>query len=184
MNILIIGPEVISRAITEALQSLGHRSHTVKTAEEAFGVLSDTGCDLILSSLQLPQMQVFEFVETVKRDSPIPIVVFGEHAQMGTMVAVMEVGANDFIVWPPQPDLLTGILQIVISRASLWIWIVSATSPLASQRLREIERFACLSTLEACDGDKTEAARRLGITPRTLSNKLKLWRQQVETAET
>ena len=35
---------------------------------------------------------------------------------------------------------------------------------------------AILSTLERTGGNKTEAARRLGLTARTLSNKMKIWR--------
>ena len=56
------------------------------------------------------------------------------------------------------------------------IWTVSADNPLADRTLREIERFAILSTIESSGGNKTEAARRLGVTARTLSNKMKLWR--------
>ena len=43
--------------------------------------------------------------------------------------------------------------------------------------LADLEREAILCTLEATRGNKTEAARRLGVTARTLSNKMKLWRQ-------
>jgi DNA-binding NtrC family response regulator len=56
------------------------------------------------------------------------------------------------------------------------IWSVSAANPLADHKLREIERFAILSTIESSGGNKTEAARRLGVTARTLSNKMRLWR--------
>lgn len=59
----------------------------------------------------------------------------------------------------------------------------SASSPttalgpsLANRQLEEIERVAILSTLDSARGNKTEAARRLGVTARTLSNKMKLWR--------
>ncbi len=34
-----------------------------------------------------------------------------------------------------------------------------------------------LETLAATGGNKTEAARRMGVSARTLSNKMKLWRQ-------
>jgi DNA-binding NtrC family response regulator len=47
---------------------------------------------------------------------------------------------------------------------------------LANRQLEEIERVAILSTLDSARGNKTEAARRLGVTARTLSNKMKLWR--------
>ena len=48
---------------------------------------------------------------------------------------------------------------------------------LASRKITDIEREAILGTLDATGGNKTEAARRLGVTARTLSNKMKLWRQ-------
>ncbi|MAF64969.1 MAG: hypothetical protein CMJ84_04825 [Planctomycetes bacterium] len=47
---------------------------------------------------------------------------------------------------------------------------------LANRRMADIERYAILATLESAGGNKTEAGRRLGLTARTLSNKLKLWK--------
>ncbi len=47
---------------------------------------------------------------------------------------------------------------------------------LANRTIEEIERVAILATLSSTRGNKTEAARRLGVTARTLSNKMKLWR--------
>ncbi|MBL8861973.1 MAG: sigma-54-dependent Fis family transcriptional regulator [Planctomycetes bacterium] len=46
---------------------------------------------------------------------------------------------------------------------------------LANRTLDEVERLSILATIEAARGNKTEAARRLGVTARTLSNKLKHW---------
>ena len=39
--------------------------------------------------------------------------------------------------------------------------------------LEDIEKEAILATLKTCDGNKAEAARRLGVTRKTLHNKLK-----------
>jgi DNA-binding NtrC family response regulator len=47
---------------------------------------------------------------------------------------------------------------------------------LANRTIEEIERVAILATLISTKNNKTEAARRLGVTARTLSNKMKLWR--------
>ena len=47
---------------------------------------------------------------------------------------------------------------------------------LANLPMADIERVAILATLECTGGNKTEAARRLGLTARTLSNKIKLWK--------
>jgi DNA-binding NtrC family response regulator len=48
---------------------------------------------------------------------------------------------------------------------------------LANNAMSDIERVAILATLDSTRGNKTEAARRLGLTARTLSNKMKIWRQ-------
>ena len=47
---------------------------------------------------------------------------------------------------------------------------------ISNNPLADIERVAFLTTLESTGGNKTEAARRLGVTARTISNKLKIWR--------
>ena len=50
---------------------------------------------------------------------------------------------------------------------------ISVTSAGDPRSLEEIERDAILETLKASDGNKSETARRLGITRKTLHNKLK-----------
>ena len=47
----------------------------------------------------------------------------------------------------------------------------------ANNTMADVERVTILATLECTGGNKTEAARRLGLTARTLSNKMKIWRQ-------
>ena len=47
---------------------------------------------------------------------------------------------------------------------------------IANRSMADVERVAILSTLARTGGNKTEAARRLGLTARTLSNKMKIWR--------
>jgi transcriptional regulator with GAF, ATPase, and Fis domain len=49
------------------------------------------------------------------------------------------------------------------------------SASLANLPLDEVERLSILATIDAARGNKTEAARRLGVTARTLSNKLKSW---------
>jgi two-component system, NtrC family, response regulator HydG len=54
-----------------------------------------------------------------------------------------------------------------------------ATGPAGESRsLEEIEKEAILETLKAADGNKSETARRLGITRKTLHNKLKTYGQE------
>jgi DNA-binding NtrC family response regulator len=55
-------------------------------------------------------------------------------------------------------------------------------SLLADRRIEDLERTAILATIASAGGNKTEAARRLGVTSRTLSNKMRLWREQGHVA--
>jgi DNA-binding NtrC family response regulator len=65
----------------------------------------------------------------------------------------------------------------LVTEKGHYLGAISASSPLANRPLSDLEREAILCTLEATRGNKTEAARRLQVTARTLSNKMKLWRQ-------
>jgi DNA-binding NtrC family response regulator len=65
----------------------------------------------------------------------------------------------------------------LVTEKGQYLGPISASSPLANRTLADLEREAILCTLEATRGNKTEAARRLQVTARTLSNKMKLWRQ-------
>lgn len=56
------------------------------------------------------------------------------------------------------------------------LWDPSCAKALANHPMSDIERVAILATLDETGGNKTEAARRLGLTARTLSNKMKIWR--------
>lgn len=54
----------------------------------------------------------------------------------------------------------------------------SAEQDLSNISLSKVEEKAILSTLAAAEGNKSEAARRLGITRKTLLNKLKQYGQK------
>ena len=76
------------------------------------------------------------------------------------------------------PDLLFGPAREDGPRGLVPAGTTGSPPPsLANRELADIEREAILATLECTGGNKTEPARRLGVTARTLSNKMKLWRK-------
>jgi two-component system response regulator HydG len=52
-------------------------------------------------------------------------------------------------------------------------WVPPSPQVAANRPLEEVEKEAVLATLDACSGNKSEAARRLGINRKTLHKKLK-----------
>lgn len=56
--------------------------------------------------------------------------------------------------------------------------------PLVGRDIADVERALILKTLELCQGNRTHAAQILGVSVRTIHNKLRLWRPSMEeTAE-
>ncbi|MFT5048647.1 MAG: DNA-binding NtrC family response regulator [Chlamydiales bacterium] len=64
-----------------------------------------------------------------------------------------------------------------LSAANLTIEDAEFGRIVANNTVADIERITILATLESTRGNKSEAARRLGLTARTLSNKMKIWKQ-------
>jgi transcriptional regulator with GAF, ATPase, and Fis domain len=76
------------------------------------------------------------------------------------------------------PDLVFGAATGPVAVLQGGAPAAQSTKPmLANRPLADIEREAILETLASTGGNKTEAARRMGVSARTLSNKMKLWRQ-------
>ncbi len=82
----------------------------------------------------------------------------------------------DHLLFEPLPSSDRKPKFTLVTDKGEYLGAISSASPLANRQLADLEREAILCTLEATRGNKTEAARRLGVTARTLSNKMKLWR--------
>jgi len=66
-------------------------------------------------------------------------------------------------------------LPMILRDASLSGKILAKDSTLGDMPLDEVEKASVLKMLELTGGNKSEAARRLGITRRTLHKKLKIY---------
>jgi len=83
----------------------------------------------------------------------------------------------EHLLFDPKPRVNQAPKFTLVTDKGTYMGAISSDSPLANRPLADLEREAILCTLEATRGNKTEAARRLGVTARTLSNKMKLWRE-------
>ena len=81
------------------------------------------------------------------------------------------VSADDLVFGPSTASVASGVLP-----GDLDLFDKAVATAIADHEMADIERVAILATIESSGGNKTEAARRLGLTARTLSNKMKIWR--------
>jgi DNA-binding NtrC family response regulator len=129
--------------------------------------------------------------------SHVPIVACGAQSDAAAAVAAIHAGAKEYIPLPPDPDMIAAILAAVAddghetptcapSRAGEGRarWEASAkvahaalaaeavTCALVGRTVADVERDLILETLRRCVGNRTRAAGILGISIRTLRNKL------------
>jgi len=83
-----------------------------------------------------------------------------------------EIDVDDLLFGPAA----TGAVEGAVRAGELDLDHPAFKEAIANESMADVERIAILSTLERTGGNKTEAARRLGLTARTLSNKMKIWR--------
>ncbi len=79
--------------------------------------------------------------------------------------------ADDLVLGPPGSSSSHASAQ-----GTLELHDPAVACAMADNEMSVIERIAILATIHSSGGNKTEAARRLGLTARTLSNKMRLWR--------
>ena len=151
------------------LQSAGYRSRTYPSADALLVALDKLERGCILTDVRMPGMNGLDLVHELKRLGNLtPIVVFTGHADVTMAVAAMKAGVVDFLEKPFSDDALLRAIGAALAR-------VEDTSDNDRVR-REVEaRFATLTARErevfeaVASGDSNkEAARKLGISPRTV----------------
>jgi len=99
----------------------------------------------------------------------VPVLACGIAAPAALAVAAIRAGALDYVPLPPDRDLIAAAIASVAGAASRTIEIEA----LVGNTVADIERELILHTLERCRGNRTSASTILGISVRTMRNKLR-----------
>jgi DNA-binding NtrC family response regulator len=170
------------------LQALGADCHVIaaQTINDALAHQTDS-VGLLISEVKSAELDGVELVRQWKGRHPrTPILMLAEDRDVAAVVDAMKNGATDCIVKPIDPDeLRVSALQLVNDsengdarnangssnggRRKASIEIPPDTS------LEDLERAAVEQALVQHRGNRTHAARTLGISVRTLQRKLKAW---------
>ncbi len=185
--VLISGASLSDRETI--LKALSDRCHVIasQTTEDALAHLADS-VDLVISEIKSHQFDGLEFMRRWKSRQPeTPFLMVVDQVDTALAVEAMKNGAADCIVKPIDSDELRMSVQQVFNSThpnsrpdSAWdspggphrkpsIEIPPDTS------LEDLERAAVEQALIQHQGNRTHAARTLGISVRTLQRKLKAW---------
>jgi DNA-binding NtrC family response regulator len=181
--ILVAGGEAADRETI--LQALGDEFHVVaaQTTEDALAHANDS-VTLVICDLDSTQLNGMDLVRKWKEQQPsTPFLALTSGRDVSAAVEAMKHGVADCLVKPlDQDDLRSAALQLVETNGASpraggdtrsggksHIDIPPGTS------LEDLERAAVEQALVQHQGNRTHAAKTLGISVRTLQRKLKAW---------
>jgi two-component system, NtrC family, response regulator AtoC len=120
-QILIIDDEAPSReALVLLLKNAGHDVRGAGSGTEAFKLLAEESCDIIITDLFLPDLNGIDILKQVKSESPaIEVILITGHASAETAVRAMKEGAFDYITKPLNFDELRIIVDKAVEKRRL-----------------------------------------------------------------
>ena len=195
LRVLIIEDEPRYRALLDReILAMGHVPTACPTAEDALARLEEAPFDAALVDLHLPGMGGMEFFDTVRPRWPeLAVVILTGFGDMPTAIQALRWDAVDFLTKPCGLDeierALAKILQALRDRQEPSIEAPQNTGPTPERpavvddddgrrSLADIEREHILDVLARNNGHKPAAAEELGVSLRTLYNKLAAYEEQ------
>jgi DNA-binding NtrC family response regulator len=148
---------------------------------------SGDGVHLVIAELETPTQGGLELLRMWKERQPqVPFLLITDGSDVGSVVEAMKLGAADCIVKPVDHGNLRSIVSRLLKTAtSAASANTSAEGNGVEQKtnidippgtsLEDLERAAVKQALAQHRGNRTHAAKTLGISVRTLQRKLKAW---------
>src|SRR5690606_26408625 len=116
MRILVVeDDDGVAGAILDALRARGHGVFRAAVAAEVPVLLPDA--ELVLLDLGLPDGDGFEVLRTIRRASPVPVLVITARSAERDVVRALHLGADDYLVKPVRLKELLARVDAVVRRA-------------------------------------------------------------------
>jgi pilus assembly protein CpaE len=117
MRVLLIDDEVFyNKLLSRPMKDAGHEFDYGKTGKEGLAMVSAKNPDVIILDLLLPDIPGFEILTRLRRDSKfdhIPVIVITAKNELGDKLKAFELGADDYLVKPFQPEELVARMRIL-----------------------------------------------------------------------
>lgn len=118
-TILIIDDdEKLNKLLTTYLAKFSFNVVSAITPTEGFKTLKKASPSLIILDVMLPEMDGFEVLKQIRKDSRIPIIMLTARGETTDTVLGLEMGADDYLPKPFEPRELVARIQSVLRRTS------------------------------------------------------------------
>ena len=120
MRVLLIDDEPFYyKLLNKPMKDAGHVLEYSKTGKEGLAKVSATKPDVIIVDLRLPDISGHDILERLRRDSEysnIPVIVITAKNELGDKLKAFDLGADDYLIKPFQPEELVARMRILARR--------------------------------------------------------------------
>ncbi len=164
--LVIDDDEVYCSVLADAFKRRGYLVEVASNEQEAVDKINQFEPELAVVDLRLEQSSGLHLIKLLKeKDQNTKIVMLTGYASIATAVEAVKLGANQYLTKPANADEIL----VALAQQNADAEVLPAAKPLSVKRL-EWEHMQKI--LLECEGNVSEAARRLNMHRRTLQRKL------------
>lgn len=137
MSLVLVADDepAIQRLLGAILVRAGHQAIEALDGRSALAALTDK-VDAVLLDLGLPDRDGIELVEAIRAQSQVPVIVVTARSETSEKIAALDLGADDYVTKPFDPDELLARLRSALRRAEKDATPVLVHGPLSIDRAR------------------------------------------------
>jgi two-component system phosphate regulon response regulator OmpR len=118
-HLLLVDDDRRIRALmSRYLTARGYRVTTAVDAMDARVHLKSLSFDLIVLDVMMPGENGFEFAASLRQESQVPILMLTAHSDARDRVRGLEIGADDYLVKPFEPEELSLRIASILRRSA------------------------------------------------------------------
>lgn len=183
-TVLIVEDEQrLRELLCDVLPNMGYEPVAARTAEQAFTFISQQSPDIVVLDLNLPVMDGMTFLDRFRQSHPdTPVVIMTGFGDLKSARQAIHHDVVDFLAKPCHLGEIEAALgrarqRLIDPRMDLEEQAASAVDEMIDdedqiETIAEAERRMIYAALERTNGNRSAAANQLGISRRTLYNKL------------
>lgn len=100
-RVLVVDDESqITRVLRQSLTAHRYDVRTASDGVSALDTFHDWHPDLVITDLQMPEMDGIEFCRAIRKESELPIIVLSVRGEERTKVEALDAGADDYVTKP------------------------------------------------------------------------------------
>jgi len=119
LSVLVVDDEEILRSLLEKiLKKEGYKVHLASSGEDALKTLAENPVDIMISDIQMPEMDGFALLRTVKKQYPyVGVIMMTGYADAYSVKDALLLGADDYITKPFKSFEISMIIERAYWRA-------------------------------------------------------------------